>query len=217
MKTKYYTEILSFAVLGLLMAIMPVSESAASELLMPQQAIEKASTKLKENLQNPSFTRNFAQVTEFVESVIYPHVDFNRISALVLGKLWKKASHEERVGFRKEFQTLLIRTYSRAFIEFNDWSIRFLPLRMAKGANKAVVKTEILQPGVQPIAVDYRMLLAKGEWKVYDIMIEGVSLVTNYRTTFNNEVKNKGSLTAVIEALAIRNTEALAANQASES
>lgn len=217
MKSKQYTGALSLAFFGLLMALMPVSKPEAAELLLPQQAIENASTQLKEKLQNPSFTKDFAQITEFVESVIYPHVDFNRISALVLGRLWRTASPEERVRFTKEFQTLLIRTYSRAFVEFNDWSVRFLPLKMAPGIKKVVVKTEILQPGIQPIGVDYRMLLVKGQWKVYDIMIEGVSLVTNYRTTFNNEVKSKGSLTAVIDALATRNTEALAANQASES
>ncbi|MGR9045319.1 MAG: MlaC/ttg2D family ABC transporter substrate-binding protein [Gammaproteobacteria bacterium] len=217
MKIKQNTGILSFALLGLLLALMPVSKSMAAELLMPQQAIENASQQLKEKLQNPSFTKDFSQITEFVESVIYPHVDFNRISALVLGKLWRTASPEERVRFKKEFQTLLIRTYSRAFVEFKDWSVRYLPLKMAPGATKVIVKTEILQPGIQPIGVDYRMLLAKGNWKVYDIMIEGVSLVTNYRTTFNNEVKSKGSLAAVIEALAARNIEALAVNQASES
>ncbi|MGR9115432.1 MAG: MlaC/ttg2D family ABC transporter substrate-binding protein [Gammaproteobacteria bacterium] len=217
MKIKQYTGALSFALLGLLMALAPVSKSVAAELLLPQQAIEKASTQLKEKLQNPSFTKDFAQITDFVESVIYPHVDFNRISALVLGKLWRTASPEERSRFKKEFQTLLIRTYSRAFVEFNDWSVRFLPLKAKADSTKVVVKTEILQPGIQPIAVDYRMLLVKGDWKVYDIMIEGVSLVTNYRTTFSNEVKSKGSLTAVIEALAARNTEALSSSQASES
>lgn len=210
MKTKQYTGILSFALLGLLMALMPVSKSGAAELLLPQQAIENASMQLKEKLQSPTFTKDFAQITEFVESVIYPHVDFNRISALVLGKLWRTASPEERVRFKNEFQTLLVRTYSRAFVEFNDWSVRFLPLKMEPNTTKVVVKTEILQPGIQPVGVDYRMLLVKGDWKVYDIMIEGVSLVTNYRTTFNNEVKSKGSLAAVIEALAARNSEALA-------
>jgi phospholipid transport system substrate-binding protein len=105
----------------------------------------------------------------------------------------------------------LVRTYSRAFVEFKDWSIRFLPLEMEEGATKAIVKTEVLQPGLQPVAVHYRMLLSDGEWKAYDILIEGVSLVTNYRTTFSNEVQTKGSLNAVIDSLAKRNTEALAA------
>jgi phospholipid transport system substrate-binding protein len=75
-----------------------------------------------------------------------------------------------------------------------------------------MVKTEILQPSVQPIAVNYRMLLNKGQWKVYDILIEGVSLVSNYRTSFKNEVERTGSLQEVINQLAKRNAEALASN-----
>jgi phospholipid transport system substrate-binding protein len=105
----------------------------------------------------------------------------------------------------------LVRTYSRAFVEFKDWSIRYLPIDMEADATKVVVKTEVLQPGLQPVAVDYRMLLSNGDWKAYDIMIEGVSLVTNYRTTFSSEVQAKGSLNAVIDSLAKRNSEALAA------
>ncbi len=81
---------------------------------------------------------------------------------------------------------------------------------MEAGANKAMVKTEVLQPGIKPVGVDYRMELVNGQWKAYDIMIEGVSLVTNYRTTFSNEVQTKGSLSAVIDDIAKRNADALA-------
>ncbi|MGR9086320.1 MAG: MlaC/ttg2D family ABC transporter substrate-binding protein, partial [Gammaproteobacteria bacterium] len=123
------------------------------------------------------------------------------------------ATNEERGRFKQEFQTLLVRTYSRAFIEFKEWSVRFLPLQMEPGANKVVVKTEVLQPGIQPVGVNYRMFLANGQWKAYDIMIEGVSLVTNYRTTFTNEVQAKGSLSAVIDGLAKRNAEAFLARK----
>jgi len=140
-----------------------------------------------------------------------PSTDFDKISSLVLGKLWKTATPDEKERFKQEFQTLLVRTYSRAFVEFKDWSIRYLPIEMESGATKVIVKTEVLQPGLQPVAVNYRMLQSNGEWKAYDIMIEGVSLVTNYRTTFTNEVQTKGSLNAVIDGLAKRNTEALAA------
>ena len=104
---------------------------------------------------------------------------------------------------------MLVRTYSRAFAEFKEWTIRFLPSEMEEGATKVVVKTEVLQPGVQPIAVNYRMYLVGNEWKAYDNMIEGVSLVTNYRTTFSDEIQAKGSLEAVIDGLAKRNAEAL--------
>jgi phospholipid transport system substrate-binding protein len=104
---------------------------------------------------------------------------------------------------------LLVRTYSRAFVEFKDWSVRFLPYKLKAGEKKVIVKTQILQPGIQPLAVNYRMILTKGDWKVYDIMIEGVSLVTNYRTSIKNEVKKFGSLSAVIDELARKNSAAL--------
>ena len=200
-----------FGFFAVLMALMPVTDIMAAELSPPQQAIESASTKLQAKMQDKTFIKDFAKVNKFVNETILPHTDFDRISALVLGKLWKTATPDEQARFKQEFQTLLVRTYSRAFVEFKDWSIRFLPLEMEDGATKAIVKTEVLQPGLQPVAVHYRMLLSDGEWKAYDIMIEGVSLVTNYRTTFSNEVQTKGSLNAVIDGLAKRNTEALAA------
>jgi phospholipid transport system substrate-binding protein len=199
-----------FGLFAVLLGLMPVTKGVAADLLPPQQAIHVASEKLQEKLQDKSFTKDFAKITQFVNEVIYPHTDFDRISELVLGKLWKAATNDERERFKHEFQTLLVRTYSRAFVEFNDWSVRFLPLDMEDNATKVIVKTEILQPGIQPIGVNYRMLLSQGEWKAYDIMIEGVSLVTNYRTTFTNEVQAKGSLNAVIEGLVKRNAEALA-------
>lgn len=208
MKVKHYT---LFVLIAALMSLIPITNVMAANLLPPQQAIETASTKLQQRMQDKSFIKDFAKVTRFVNETIMPHTDFDRISALVLGKIWKTATPEERERFKQEFQTLLVRTYSRAFIEFKDWSIRYLPINMENNETKVIVKTEVLQPGLQPVAVNYRMLLSKGEWKAYDIMIEGVSLVTNYRTTFSNEVQTKGSLNAVIDSLAKRNTEALAA------
>jgi len=184
---------------------------AAADLTEPQRVIESASNQLKDRMQDPGFTKDFRKITDFVHSVIYPHADFDLISSLVLGKLWKDASAAEKESFKKEFQTLLIRTYSRAFVEFKEWSVRFLPINPEEDPRKVIVKTEILQPGLQPIAVNYRMLNVKGEWKVYDILIEGVSLVTNYRTSFKNEVERTGSLQEVINQLTKRNSEALSA------
>lgn len=200
------------ASLAILLAIAPLNKLLAADLQPPQQAIETASAQLQAQMQDKSFTKDFSKINQFVNQVIYPRVDFDRIAALVLGKLWKTATVEQRNRFNKEFQILLVRTYSRAFVEFKEWSVRFLPLDMEPDATKVVVKTEVLQPGIQPIAIDYRMALHEGQWKAYDIMIEGVSLVTNYRTTFNSEIQTKGSLDAVIDSLAKRNTEALAVN-----
>jgi phospholipid transport system substrate-binding protein len=198
-----------FTLIALLFSLLPVYQVAAAELSQPELAIEEASNKLKTKMQEPGFTKDFKQITVFVEDVINPHVDFDRISALVLGKHWKEATSDERSRFKQEFQTLLVRTYSRAFIEFKDWSVNFLPLSKDENPEKVIVKTQILQSGKQPIAVDYRMLQSNGVWKAYDIMIEGVSLVTNYRTSFKNEIDRTGSLASVIESLAKRNKEAL--------
>lgn len=209
MKRMTALRLLGVVLFGLLIGFMPLSNAVAADLSPAELAIEDASTKLKNKMQAPGFTKDFKQITVAVEEIIYPHVDFDHISALVLGKNWKGASDEEKKRFKQEFQTLLVRTYSRAFMEFKDWSVRFLPLSKDEAADKVIVKTEVLQPGKQPIAVSYRMLQVKGEWKAYDIMIEGVSLVTNYRTSFKNEIDKSGSLTAVIDMLEKRNKEAL--------
>lgn len=195
------------------------SQTANAVALLPaQQAIEDISEKLKVQMKDKSFIQDFARVTKFVNETITPHADFDRISALVLGQAWKTATPDEKQRFKHEFQTLLVRTYSRAFVEFKDWSIQFLPIEPEEGSNKVLVKTEVLQPGLQPVAVNYRMYQGSdGVWRAYDIIIEGVSLVANYRTTFNNEVKTKGSLNAVIEGLAKRNAEALAGKSSTSS
>ncbi len=208
MNVKRYT---LFGFFSVLIALISVTQVIAADLLPPQQAIENASAKLQQKMQDKSFIKDFAKVNQFVNDAILPSTDFDKISALVLGKLWKTATPEERERFKHEFQTLLVRTYSRAFIEFKDWSIRYLPIELEPGATKVIVKTEVIQPSLQPVAVDYRMLLSDGQWKAYDIMIEGVSLVTNYRTTFTTEVQAKGSLGAVIDGLQKRNSEALLA------
>lgn len=219
MKIKQYSEVFLFV---LLTSLFTMISAEAEALVPPQQTIAEASEKLKVHMQDESFKRDFKKLTEFVDDVIYPHVDFDMLSQGVLGKLWRKATPEEKVAFKKEFKTLLVRTYSRAFFEFKDWSIRFLPLDLKKSVKtfksrktgkiieKVVVKTEILQPGQQPIPVDYRMYKEQGQkdWKVYDIIIGGVSLVTNYRTTFKNEYRKTGSLKGVIEQLALKNKQA---------
>ena len=195
----------------LLLGIMPAFQVMAEGLLPPQQVIQSISEQLQNKLKDKAFTRNFAQVTEYVRGVIDPHTDFDKIAPLVLGKHWKTATNQEQERFKTEFQTLLIRTYSRAFIEYNDWTIRYLPPEPSSDPAKIIVKTVVEQPRINPIDIKYRMFLSKGEWKVYDIMIEGVSLVTNYRSTFSEDIQRKGSLSVVIDELAKRNVEALAA------
>lgn len=202
-----------YAILGLLtilLGLMPETKGFAEDLQPPEKVIQSVSDQLQKKLQDKSFTKNFYQVTQFVNGVIDPHTDFDKIAPLVLGKHWKTATPSEQERFKHEFQTLLVRAYSRAFVEYNDWTIHYLPLEISSEATKTIVKTKVLQPGRQPIDVNYRMFLSGGKWKVYDIMIDGVSLVTNYRSTFDDEIRNKGSLSVVIDGLVKRNAEALA-------
>jgi len=198
--------------LGLLvgiLALLAFTPSVADELQAPQQVIQSVSDQLQHNLHDKSFTKNFPQVVRFVNGIIAPHVDFDKIAPLVLGSHWKSATPDEQQRFEQEFQTLLVRIYSRAFVEYHDWTIRYLPLEMVDGVTKAIVKTEVLQPHQQPVQVDYRMFQSNGDWKVYDIIIAGVSLVTNYRSTFDNDINNKGSVSSVIADIAKHNKEAL--------
>ncbi|MDI1232298.1 MAG: ABC transporter substrate-binding protein [Methylobacter sp.] len=199
------TGVLFAIFLGLLFSTKAIAE----DLLPPQQVIQNVSSQLQQKMKDKSFTRDFAQVVRFVNGVIDPHIAFNQVAQLVLGRHWKTATPQEQERFKDEFQTLLVRTYSRAFVEYTDWSMRFRPIQVPNAATRIMVRTDILQPGRQAVEVNYRMLLNSGEWKVYDIMIDGVSLVTNYRTTFNDYIQRKGSLSIVIDDLAKRNTEAL--------
>jgi phospholipid transport system substrate-binding protein len=192
-----------------ILGLLPMASVMAGGLQAPQQVIQSISEQLQQRLQDKAFTRDFAQVTRFVDGVIYPHADFDVIAPLVLGKHWKTAAPAERERFKNEFRTLLVRSYSRAFVEYNNWTLRFQPIAAVGEGKKVIVKSEVLQQGQKPVQVDYRMFQGKGGWKVYDIIIEGVSLVTNYRTSFSEDIQKKGSLAALIDSLAKRNAEAL--------
>jgi phospholipid transport system substrate-binding protein len=148
-----------------------------------------------------------AKIFALAEEKILPNFNFERVSRLVLGKNWTRATVEQRAGFQREFRTLLLRTYATALSKYKDQKIEFLPLRMVDDAKTASVKTKIIQEGGQPIAVDYSLAQEDNTWKVYDIVIEGVSLVTNYRGQFSQEVRQNG-LDSLIKKLANKNANA---------
>jgi phospholipid transport system substrate-binding protein len=177
-------------------------------LLPPQKVVEDTSNRVREALRRNNYRVDFAEATRIVRDILEPRVDFNQAALLIVGKHWRTATPAQRERFKSEFRTLLIRTYTTAFHEYKDWNIRHLPLQMAPGEKKALVRTEILQPDAKPVAVNYRMRYAEGEWKAYDVMIEGISLVQNYRTTFSGDIERTGSLDGVIQELATRNAAA---------
>ncbi len=139
-----------------------------------------------------------------VESIVLPHFDFARMSRLVLGRYWRTATAEQRQRFAEAFRALLVRTYAVALLDYTDQKITVGPLRAAPGATDVMVHSEVEPPGALPVPIDYRMTLEGGEWKVYDVTVSGVSLVTNYRSSFATEIQKSG-LDHLITTIASRN------------
>jgi phospholipid transport system substrate-binding protein len=150
---------------------------------------------------------NQQKIFALAEEKILPNFDFDRVCRMVLGKNWKSASPEQQATFQKEFRSLLLRTYATALGKYKNQVIEYKPLRAEPGAKNVSVKTQILQPGGQPIAVDYSLVKGDNGWKVYDIVIESVSLVTNYRSQFSNEIRTNG-LDSLNKKLAEKNKAA---------
>ncbi|PCI22164.1 MAG: organic solvent ABC transporter [Piscirickettsiaceae bacterium] len=181
----------------------------AAELNEPQRVLQETSDLLYEIIQKDKdrlSDRNF--VFGLVNDIIEPRVDLNKISRLILGKHWRKASDEQKTQFQKEFKNLLVNTYATAFKEFDEWTIHFLPMSLETTDKRVIVKTQIVMPSRPPIAVNYRMAKSKtGNWKAYDVIIEGISMVTNYKSSFSKSIKRSGGLDNVIKELADKNNK----------
>lgn len=201
---------LSQWLLSFVLLWVPLQTLRATQALEgPQLVIQQTASQLQTSLQQPAYRNDFAKAAALVDRIINPHVDFDRVAILVLGKNWKAATPAQQDQFKKEFRTLMVRTYTTAFTEYSDWHINYLPLDEEPSDRKAMVKTEIVQSGGKPVAVNYRMVLDGGEWKVYDVLIEGVSLLQNYRSTFNSELEQGETLDQLIANLSQRNALAL--------
>ena len=181
----------------------------AAEALHPsQQIIQSSSQALLEQLKNPDFAQDKQAVRQFVDHAIFPHIDTIRMSALVLGKHWRKASTTEKKQFIAAFKSLLVNTYATTFTQqFSNWSIRYLPLKFSKDAQKVTVKTIVSQSGKADARIDYSMLQRKQQWKIYDLKVEGISLVISNRETFTQMMKSAGSLAAVITQIEAKNQQ----------
>ena len=147
---------------------------------------------------------NQARIRDVLEAKLLPNFDFARMTALALGKNWRSATPEQQKRVTDEFRALLVRTYSGALNQYRNETIDFKPLRMNAGDSDVMVRTAVLRPGGAPIQIDYSMEKVADAWKCYDIVVGGVSLVTNYRDEFSEQVKN-GGMDGLIKTLADRN------------
>jgi len=147
---------------------------------------------------------NPAKVKQLIESKLVPHFDTTRMTALAMGRNWRSATPEQQKQLTEQFQTLLIRTYSNALTNYRDNAMTYKPLRMNPGDTDVVVRTEVTRPGQAAVQIDYSMEKTADGWKAYDVVVAGVSLVTNYREEFNDVIKSSG-IDGLIKALADKN------------
>ena len=152
---------------------------------------------------------NMRKVFELVDAKILPHFNFTRMTALAVGQKWREATPEQKTRLAAEFKTLLVRTYANALTSYKNQAIDYKPLRMSPTDTDVTVKTEVKQAGGQPIQLDYSLQKKDGSWKVYDVVVAGVSLVTNYRDSFGQEIR-AGGIDGLIASLASKNQQAAA-------
>jgi phospholipid transport system substrate-binding protein len=147
---------------------------------------------------------NEARIREVIEVKLLPNFDFARMTALAMGKNWRAASPEQQKRITDEFRALLVRTYSGALNGYRNETIDYKPLRMSPADTDVTVRTVVVRATGSPIPIDYSMAKTPDGWKCYDVIVGGVSLVTNYRDEFNGEVQ-KGGVDGLIKTLSDRN------------
>ncbi len=172
----------------------------------PEQLIRDTSSKVLAELKTnvASYRKDPRQMYRLIDEVVLPHFDFAAMTDLALGKFKDEVSAEQKPAIVSEFRQLLVRTYSSALLEYTDQELVYLPMEGSEDAGQVVVRTEIEQAGGFPIPIHYRMRLGDNGWKVFDISVDDVSLVTNYRSSFARAIKKNG-VDGLIQTLQERN------------
>lgn len=184
-------------------------QAIAAEPEAPDAMVKTVMTDVLNIVKNDKAIQNGDQkrAIDLVETKVVKHFDFAHMTALAMGREWRNASADQRVALANEFKTLLERSYSNALSQYKDQTIDYKPFRMQPTDTDVVVRTEVKQAGAKPIGIDYQMSKTADGWKVYDVMVAGVSLVTNYRDTFTQEIK-AGGIDGLIKSLHAKNVAA---------
>lgn len=195
--------VVSYLVIGV--SALFFALSAQAQALAPNELVERISDEVLDIVRSDPNLRQGdpRSVMARVEEVVTPHFNFRRMTSLAVGReSWRSASPEQQQRLVDGFYGLLVRIYSNALTEYKDQTVHFKPFRMSSGDTTVRVQSEIRQSGAQPIAVDYVLERSGDAWKIFDIFVAGVSLVTNYRGDFSEQIRTGG-----IEGL-IRSLEA---------
>jgi len=194
-------------ILALLAMTMTMALGArAQELTPPDVLVKQVTLEVVSLIAKDKEIRggNRAKLIGLINEKVLPHFNFLSMSALAMGQSWNKATPEQKKRVIEEFKTLLVRTYASALASYSDQKFDFQPLRAKPSDTDVTVNVRVLQPGAQPVPIDYSMEKTASGWKVYDVMVGGVSLVANYRTEFNNLVRESG-VDGLIKNLSAKN------------
>jgi len=174
----------------------------------PEELIRETSNHVLNQIQSNSeqYQQDPAKLYAMVDEIVLPHFDFVTMTDLALGRYKNKISAEQKPLIINEFRILLVRTYGKALLEYNDQEIIYLPSEGSLEAGDVTVKTEIEQQGGFPIPLNYSLKAGEQGWKVYDISVDDISLVTNYRSSFARQIKKNG-IDGLIKTLRDRNQE----------
>lgn len=190
--------------LGLVMLLVsPLLLAAEND---PDELIKKTATEVLSIIKADKEIQagNHKKIKDLIEVKVLPHFEFTRMTRLAVGRFWKQATPEQQQALVNEFKTLLVRTYSTSLISYKDQRIDYKPLKLMPADTDVVVKTLIIQPGAQSIPLDYSMVKTPTGWKAYDISVDGVSLVVNYRSSFAQEIQ-QGGMDQLIKTLQAKN------------
>jgi len=190
-----------FALVAAVCVSLPVfAQQAPNELV--QQVTDDVLEIIRKDreIQNGST----AKVIDLVDQKVLPHFNFLRMTALAVGKDWRKANTQQQQQLAAEFKTLLVRTYANALTGYRNQKVVYKPFKMKPEETDVLVRTEVQQPGNKPIQLDYSLERRDSGWKVYDVTVAGISLVTNYRDQFAQEVR-AGGVDGLIASIAAKN------------
>lgn len=195
--------------LGLLLGAFLVA--AAAQELSPEQLVQKITNDVLAAVKSDKqlAAGDKQKAVKVAEEKVLPYVDFEYATRLAVGRAWRQASPEQRERVVSEFRNMLVRTYSNSIQAYQGQTLKVLPSRGKgdNGADEATVRTQFVRAGGQPLPIDFQMHKAGNDWKVYDIVVEGVSLVLTYRSEFDAIVKQRG-IDGLIQALAKKNIPA---------
>jgi len=171
-------------------AAVPAAPTPESARALVERTTEQVLSELRSSRE--AYRQDRKKLNEFIDETVFRHFDFERIARRILGRHWRTASDAQKARFIDEFRKLLLRTYSTALVDYSDAEVKIGPARPRGSSGDVTINTEVLLPAAPKVPINYTLYADGDSWKVYDVTIDGISLVITYRASFANEVRRSG-------------------------